>query len=588
MNGDAVGPMRAAYDVFLCHNNRDKETIKVIDERLIQEFEFRTFFDESELIGGEDWDARIRASMDASRTCAIILGPTGWGPYQLDREAVPALARQKADPSFRVIPVLLPGVDQREMLRLDEFFTSSQWVDFREDWEDTFAIYRLVAAIKGEKAFPVGKPELTPTRVRFDSLRYKTWRDKSILYSGRQLREAQAIRERLGTLDGESQAFLAQSEWRQRRILTAIVASLAIGILSLSYLAYRASVGESAAKRQTAIAEKNLFDLERERAAADYHASHLAWEASDRDSSLLYAVRADESAETASDPLAPSYAVWASQLARTFPQFTTVLPGDIWNVLFAPDGTKIKISAKETNQVWSVGGDMPQMLADLPIAKTGSVSFFSYSRSGNHLLGQLGHDPRTRNWIVWGWRSGDLWNVDPFRAVGSSLKFPESYILTAYPSVVEAQDGKPAVVWAAANDVVAVGRNGKPAASSFQAVPVVRQSRLPRVPRLIVSGNTGNFVDLATGEMLGEVEAPAGAKPERWSLTKDAKYAAVVWRSGGKALLCWGKLGERSPKYSTELDTERPIDSIDLSEAPRAILLRYSNLETEAAGWSHT
>src|SRR5260370_9727353 len=110
------------YDVFLCHNTRDKERLRDLNVRLRQEFGLETFFDESELIGGQIWSRHIQEALAASRSCAVCLGPGGWGPYQLDHEAEPALARAKNDPDFVVIPVLLPGMQPEQMMILEDFF----------------------------------------------------------------------------------------------------------------------------------------------------------------------------------------------------------------------------------------------------------------------------------------------------------------------------------------------------------------------------------------------------------------------------------------------------------------------------------
>src|ERR1700685_3843059 len=97
------------YEVFLCHNSKDKEQIRRVNEQLRHQFGVQTFLDESVLVGGEQWEQTINRALAGSRTCAITLGGSGWGPYQLEHEAKPALARRASDPNFRVIPVMLPG-----------------------------------------------------------------------------------------------------------------------------------------------------------------------------------------------------------------------------------------------------------------------------------------------------------------------------------------------------------------------------------------------------------------------------------------------------------------------------------------------
>ncbi len=108
------------YDVFLCHNSREKERLRELNHRLRPEFGLRTFFDESELVGGRAWTEHIQRALASSKTCAVCLGPDGWGPFQLEGEAKPALERQKSDPEFAVIPVLLPGMKPEHMMVLED------------------------------------------------------------------------------------------------------------------------------------------------------------------------------------------------------------------------------------------------------------------------------------------------------------------------------------------------------------------------------------------------------------------------------------------------------------------------------------
>lgn len=182
------------YDVFLCHNTKEKPTVRVINEALRQEYGLRTFLDESTIVGGQDWENSIETAIAQSKTCAILLGINGWGPYQLIGEAKPFLERREQDPEFRVIPVLLAGAKPEELLDLREFFARTHWVDFRSTGE-RLAIRTLAAAIRGMNPFPEGRPELTPMRVGFDAIRWDVSgrRDASLLYTGKQRREASAL-----------------------------------------------------------------------------------------------------------------------------------------------------------------------------------------------------------------------------------------------------------------------------------------------------------------------------------------------------------------------------------------------------------
>jgi WD40 repeat protein len=185
-----------SYDVFLCHNSREKPAVREIYEVLRNQRALSAFLDESNLIGGEQWERHIAAALAGSRSFAVMLGGQGWGKYQLEGELVPALARRAQEAAFRVIPVLMPGFDEKMLVErrdVEELFATTMWVDLREGFDDV-RMKLLVAAIRGENAFPEGRPELTIARVRFDATRWDvTRREASLLYGGALLKEAAAL-----------------------------------------------------------------------------------------------------------------------------------------------------------------------------------------------------------------------------------------------------------------------------------------------------------------------------------------------------------------------------------------------------------
>lgn len=188
----SISSAALTYEVFLCHNSKEKAAVRAINEVLRQQYGLRTYLDESELIGGQAWERAIEAALAAARACAVIVGPHGWGRYQLEREVRPAVRRRGEDPSFRVIPVLLPGVDIDALVDFRDFFSQTHWVTFRESSDEPDAIRSLSFALRGENAFPEGPPRLTLYRIRFDAIRWDSGsrRDNSLLYAGAVLHDA--------------------------------------------------------------------------------------------------------------------------------------------------------------------------------------------------------------------------------------------------------------------------------------------------------------------------------------------------------------------------------------------------------------
>ena len=254
--------LQPVYDVFLCHNNRDKAKLQELNERLRHEFALNTFFDQSELVGGQAWAQHIEVALASSRSCAICLGPNGWGPFQLENEARPALERHRSDATFTVIPVLLPGMQPEHMLTLADFFQKTHWVDFREDWDDPVSVRKLAAAVRGEAAFPEGKPELSPLRIRFDAFRWELGhrRDSSLLYRGSDLQQAIAIiAANPGSIPAQTREFVARSavaERRRRWFLRVVTAAVILTISILLFITEQRRRGEQKAREdaQSALA----------------------------------------------------------------------------------------------------------------------------------------------------------------------------------------------------------------------------------------------------------------------------------------------------------------------------------------------
>lgn len=191
----ATAATSPAYDVFLCHNSKDKDAVRTINEILRQEFGLSTYLDEAAIVGGDLWEQGIQSALAAARACLVIVGPHGWGKYQLEQEARPAVVRRGVDSSFRVIPVLLPGAEVAALSDFADFFSPTHWINFEERIDDTLTIRTLAFAIRGENAFPEGRPRLTASRVCFDATRWDVGsrRDDNLLYTGHLLQEARRI-----------------------------------------------------------------------------------------------------------------------------------------------------------------------------------------------------------------------------------------------------------------------------------------------------------------------------------------------------------------------------------------------------------
>lgn len=131
------------YDVFLSYHWRDHESVETL-ARALCNCAPAVFFDRWYLTPGQPWPQALEQVLRACRAVAVCVGPSGMGPWQ-QREVNLALERQAADPSFPVIPVLLPGADP-----VLGFLGQNTWVDLRHQPDDPGLLEILCRAIRRE------------------------------------------------------------------------------------------------------------------------------------------------------------------------------------------------------------------------------------------------------------------------------------------------------------------------------------------------------------------------------------------------------------------------------------------------------
>jgi len=137
------------YDVFLSHHGGDKPQVEALAARLEDEEGLKPFLDKWHLIPGEPWQEALEEALDQSGSCAVFLGPSGFGGWHHE-EMRAALDQRVADRArkFRVIPVLLPGATMPNRSKSPRFLSRLTWVDFRAGLDDQEAFQRLVAGIR--------------------------------------------------------------------------------------------------------------------------------------------------------------------------------------------------------------------------------------------------------------------------------------------------------------------------------------------------------------------------------------------------------------------------------------------------------
>src|SRR3954454_11335093 len=137
------------HDVFLSHATNDKPLVEELARRLTRE-NLKPWLDKWNLIPGTPWQPELEAALAECASCAVIIGPGGFGPWHHEemRTAINRRVEDRAH-AFRVIPVLLPGVERPERSKLPGFLSATTWVEFRDTLDDPEAFRRLLCGIRG-------------------------------------------------------------------------------------------------------------------------------------------------------------------------------------------------------------------------------------------------------------------------------------------------------------------------------------------------------------------------------------------------------------------------------------------------------
>jgi TIR domain len=70
-----------SFHVFLSHSCTDKPAVEDLARRLVNEG-IQAFLDKWHLIPGDPWQAALEKALAESETCAVFMGPSGFGPWQ--------------------------------------------------------------------------------------------------------------------------------------------------------------------------------------------------------------------------------------------------------------------------------------------------------------------------------------------------------------------------------------------------------------------------------------------------------------------------------------------------------------------------
>lgn len=116
------------FDVFLCHNSRDKPQVRVLASGL-RDRGIEPWLDEEQLRPGLPWQPALEEQIAGIKSAAVCVGPNGQGPWQ-DLE-LQAFIREFVRRRCPVIPVALTTLNS-DFPVLPVFLSGFVWVDLRE------------------------------------------------------------------------------------------------------------------------------------------------------------------------------------------------------------------------------------------------------------------------------------------------------------------------------------------------------------------------------------------------------------------------------------------------------------------------
>jgi hypothetical protein len=140
------------YDVFLCHNSKDKKAVDRIRE-LLQSRKITCFIDKHNLEPFQVFEKQLEEAILQARAAAIFLGKSGWGSYQL-KEIDAFTKKLSKHPNYRIGLVILPGCPNANDISIYlkgemSSIKDRHWIDFYQ--EDVDPVEKLIEGILGSQ-----------------------------------------------------------------------------------------------------------------------------------------------------------------------------------------------------------------------------------------------------------------------------------------------------------------------------------------------------------------------------------------------------------------------------------------------------
>jgi hypothetical protein len=146
--GTGTAVANESYDVFVSYARLDSRHATELDS-ILRAKGLKPFFDRRNLSPGLPWARALEQAIGAAKAVIVLIGPLGLGnTQQYEREL--AFVRQSREPTFPVVPVILPGASTDLPFNFLQVLT---WIDFSHVTKVSDApleLQHLLTAVRGE------------------------------------------------------------------------------------------------------------------------------------------------------------------------------------------------------------------------------------------------------------------------------------------------------------------------------------------------------------------------------------------------------------------------------------------------------
>jgi hypothetical protein len=202
------------YDVFISYSRLDSRHATEIDS-ILRAKGLKSFFDRRNLSPGLPWARALEQAIGAAKAVIVLIGPLGLGnTQQYEREL--AFVRQSREPTFPVVPVILPGASTDLPFNFLQVLT---WIDFSHVTKVSDApleLQHLLTAVRGEPVSGEVEHEAIYPYRGLDAFREE---DSGVFLRPRQRRRSEQLHRRTGAQGSRAAVRDGGRSIRQRQIL---------------------------------------------------------------------------------------------------------------------------------------------------------------------------------------------------------------------------------------------------------------------------------------------------------------------------------------------------------------------------------